>query len=124
MHVPGQRVATSSLPKSKLVLVTARVTTDTLCSLLLCCRAYASVRSKAWLAARVSLRLARLPRTASSVQRSRRLRSMCAVSPVLLAHAELTKIIIFSSMGPKLRYLGGSFVAPNLRIQRRKRVNA
>ena len=33
------------------------------------------MRSKTWLAARVSLRLARLPRIASSAQRSRRLRS-------------------------------------------------
>jgi hypothetical protein len=61
------------------------------------------MRSKAWLAARVSLRLARLPRTASSAQRSRRLRSTRAAAPVLLAHAEVTKIIIFS-MSPKLRY--------------------
>jgi hypothetical protein len=41
--------------------------------------------------ARVSLRLARLPRTASSAKRSRRLRSMRAAAPVLLAHAEVTK---------------------------------
>ena len=50
---------------------------------------------KAWLAARVSLRLARLPRTASSALRSRRLRSTCAAAPVLLAHAEVTKNILF-----------------------------
>ena len=49
------------------------------------------MRSKAWLAARVSLRLARLPRTASSAQRSRRLRSTHAAAPVLLAHADVTK---------------------------------
>ena len=49
------------------------------------------MRSNAWLAARVSLRLARLPRTASSAQRSRRLRSTSAAAPVLLVHAEFTK---------------------------------
>ena len=49
------------------------------------------MRSKAWLAALVSLRLARLPRTASSAQRSRRLRSPRAAAPVLLAYAEVTK---------------------------------
>ena len=53
------------------------------------------MRSKAWLASRVSLRLARLPRTASSAQRSRRLRSRRRTAPVLLAHAEVTKNIIF-----------------------------
>jgi hypothetical protein len=47
------------------------------------------MRSKAWLAARVSLRL---PRTA---QRSRRLRSTRAAAPVLLAHALVTKNIVF-----------------------------
>ena len=36
------------------------------------------MRSKAWLAASVSLRLARLPRTATSAQRSRRLHSTLA----------------------------------------------
>ena len=46
-------------------------------------------RSEAWLVARMSLRLARLPRTASSAQRSRRLRSTCVAAPVLLAHAEV-----------------------------------
>ena len=51
------------------------------------------MRSKAWLAARVSLRLARLPRTASSAQRSRRLRSTLAAAPVLLAHTEVTKTL-------------------------------
>ena len=48
--------------------------------------------SKDWLAARVSFRLARLPCTASSAQRSRRLRSTRAAAPVLLAHADITKI--------------------------------
>ena len=47
---------------------------------------------------------ARRPGAASSAQRSRRLRSTLAAAPVLLAHAEVTKIIIFSSMDPKLRY--------------------
>ena len=51
------------------------------------------MRSKAWLATRVSLRLARLPRTASSAQRSRRLRSTRAAAPVLHAHAEVTKTL-------------------------------
>ena len=58
--------------------------------------------SKAWLAARVSLRLARLPRTARSAQRSRRLHSTRTAAPVLLAHAEVTKNNIFQ-IGPKLR---------------------
>ena len=39
------------------------------------------MRSKSWLVARVSLRLARLPRTASSAQRSRRLRSTRVAVP-------------------------------------------
>ena len=56
------------------------------------------------LAARVSLRLARLPRTASSAQRSRRLRSTRAAAPVLLAHANVTENINIFSMGQKLRY--------------------
>ena len=47
------------------------------------------MRLKAWLAARVSLRLARLPRTASSAQRSLHARA------VLLARADVTKIILF-----------------------------
>ena len=62
------------------------------------------MRSKAWLAASVSLRLARLPRTASSAQRSRRLRSTLAAAPVLLAHANVAENINIFSMGPKLRY--------------------
>ncbi len=49
------------------------------------------MRSKAWLAARVSLQLARLSRTASSAQRSRRLCSTLAAAPGLLAHALVTK---------------------------------
>ena len=53
------------------------------------------MRSKAWLAARVSLQLARLPRTASSAQHSRRLRFTRAAAPVLVAHAKVTEIIAF-----------------------------
>ena len=62
------------------------------------------MHSKAWLAARVSLRLARLPRTASSAQRSRRLCSTRAAAPVLLAHADVTENIKYFLMGPKLRH--------------------
>ena len=62
------------------------------------------MRSKAWLAACASLRLARLPRTASIAQRSRRLRSTRAAAPVLLAHAEVTANIMFFTMGPTLTY--------------------
>ena len=49
------------------------------------------MRSMTWLATHVSLRLARLPRTASSAQCSRRLLSMRAAAPVLHAHAEVAK---------------------------------
>jgi hypothetical protein len=49
------------------------------------------MRSKTWLASRVSLRLARLPHTASSAQRSHCLRPTRAAAPVLLAHADVTK---------------------------------
>ena len=63
------------------------------------------MRSKAWFAVRVSFQLARLPLTASSAQRPRRLRLTRAAAPALLAHAEVTKNIILFSMGPKLRYL-------------------
>ncbi len=45
------------------------------------------------MAARVSIRLVRLPRTASSAQRSRRLSSTRTAVSVLLAHAEVTKSI-------------------------------
>ena len=61
------------------------------------------MHSKAWLAARVSLRLARLPRSAQrsrrlprSAQRSRRLCPTRAVAPVFPE--------AFVSMRPKLRY--------------------
>ena len=60
------------------------------------------MRSKAWLATRVSLRLARLPRTASSAQRSRRLRSTRAAAPVLLAHANVTENINIFQWVPNL----------------------
>ncbi len=46
--------------------------------------------------ARVPLRLARLPRTASTAQRPRRLRSTRAAALVLLAHAEVTKNVTYS----------------------------
>ena len=48
------------------------------------------LRSKAWLAARVPLRLARLPHTTSASSAQRR-----GAAPVLLAHAEVTKNILF-----------------------------
>ena len=53
--------------------------------------------------ARVSLRLARLPSTASSAQRSHCLRSACAAASVLLAQADVTKNIISFPVGPELR---------------------
>jgi hypothetical protein len=49
------------------------------------------MRSKAW----PVTRLARLPRTASSAQRARRLRFTRTAAPVLLAHAEVTTNITF-----------------------------
>ena len=49
-----------------------------------------SACEKAWLAVRVSLRQARQLCTASSAQRSRRLRSTRAAVPFLLAHAQHT----------------------------------
>ena len=61
------------------------------------------MRSKAWLATHVSLRLTRLPRTESTAQRSRRLRSTRADVPVLLVHADATNNNYFS-MGPERRY--------------------
>ena len=48
------------------------------------------MRSKAWLAARMSLQLARLPCTASSAQHSRRLRSTLVAAPVLFVHLVVT----------------------------------
>ena len=64
------------------------------------------MRSKAWLAARMPLRLARLPRA----QRSRRLRSTRAAAPGLLAHTEVTKNIIFSERVQNLGNVNWFFV--------------
>ena len=47
------------------------------------------MRSKAWLAARVPLRQARMPRPARA-RRSRRLRATLAAAPVLFTHAAAT----------------------------------
>jgi hypothetical protein len=58
---------------------------------------------KAWLAASVWLRLARLPPPASRVRRSRRLRDTLAAAPGLLAHACVTEAVKLCPMGPKLR---------------------
>ncbi len=63
-------------------------------------------RSKAWLAASVRLRLARLPPPASRMRRSRRLRDTLAAAPGLLAHACVTGVVIVCPMGPKLRHTG------------------
>jgi hypothetical protein len=62
------------------------------------------MRSKAWLAASVWLRLARLPPPASRMRRSRRLRDTLAAAPGLLAHACVTETVKLCPMGPKLRY--------------------
>ncbi len=63
------------------------------------------MRSKAWLAAHVALRLACLPRTASSAQRSRCLCSTRAAAPVLLFSRTLrSQNTEYFLMGPKLRY--------------------
>ncbi len=64
------------------------------------------IRSKAWLAASVWLRLARLPPPASRLRRSRRLRDTLAAAPGLLAHASVTEIVNCCPMGPKLRHPG------------------
>ncbi len=61
------------------------------------------MRSKAWLAASVWLRLARLPPPASRLRRLRRLRDTLAAAPGLLVHASVTDTVIFCPMGPKLR---------------------
>ncbi len=66
------------------------------------------VRSKAWLAASVWLRLARLPRPASRVRRSRRLRDTLAAVPDLLAHACVTETVNFVSDGVKPEVHSGS----------------
>jgi hypothetical protein len=59
---------------------------QTLCFLHMLACAGVCMRSKAWLAARVSLRLPRMPRPARA-RRSRRLHSTLAAAPVLFAHA-------------------------------------
>jgi hypothetical protein len=61
------------------------------------------MRSKAWLAASVWLRLPRLPPPAIRVRCSRHLRDTLAAASGLLAHASVTEIVKFSPMGPKLR---------------------
>ncbi len=53
------------------------------------------MRSKAWLAASVWLRQARLPPSASRMRRSRRLRDTLAAAPGLLAHASVTGAVNF-----------------------------
>ncbi len=69
------------------------------------------LRSKAWLAASVRLRLTRLPPTtncqqarlpASRVRRSCRLRDTLAAAPGLLARASVTETVKLCPMGPKL----------------------
>ena len=62
------------------------------------------MRSKAWLAASVWLRLARLPPPASRVRCSRRLRDKLAAAPGLLVHASVTETVRVCPVGPKLRY--------------------
>ncbi len=62
------------------------------------------MRSKAWLAASVWLRLARLPPPASRVLSSRRLRDTLAAAPGLLTHTCVTETVKFCPMGPNLRY--------------------
>jgi hypothetical protein len=58
------------------------------------------MRSKAWLAASVWLRLARLPPLASKVRRSCRLRDTLAAAPGLLAHASVAETVKLCPMGP------------------------
>ncbi len=64
------------------------------------------MRSMAWLAASVWLRLARVPPPASRVRRSRHLRDTLAAAPGLLAHASVTETVKLCPMGPKLRHTG------------------
>jgi hypothetical protein len=64
------------------------------------------MRSKAWLAPSVWLRLARLPPPASSMRRSRRLRDKLAAAPGLLAHAWVTEVVKFCPISQKLRHTG------------------
>ncbi len=80
------------------------------------------MRSKAWLAASVWLRLARLPPPANRVWRSRRLRDTLAAAPGLLAHACVTEVVKLCPIGPKRRNTGPTqidsyaFVCAGLRI--------
>jgi hypothetical protein len=67
------------------------------------------MRSKAWLAASVWLRLARLPPPASRLRRSRRLRDTLAAAPGLLAYACVTETVRCYPMGPKLRHTAVPF---------------
>jgi hypothetical protein len=64
------------------------------------------MRSKAWLAASVWLRLARLPPPASRVRRSHRLRDKLAAAPGLLAHAYVTETVASGPMGREHTYTG------------------
>ncbi len=70
------------------------------------------MRSKAWLAASMWLRLARLPPPASRVRRSRRLRDTLAAAPGLLAHASVTEAVKFCPMGPNPRHTGETLLKP------------
>ncbi len=81
----------------------ARQSEHAYCSGALCftlCLCVLRMRSKAWLDLRVPFRQARLSYTANSVQRSRRLRPTRAAAPVLLALADVSKIIKHLLMGP------------------------
>ncbi len=69
------------------------------------------MRSKAWVAASVWLRRARLPPPASRVWRSRRQRDTLAAAPGLLAHAWITEVVSFCPIGPTLRYTAVPVVA-------------
>jgi hypothetical protein len=63
------------------------------------------MRSNAWLAASVWLRLARLPPPASRVRRSSLRRDTLAAAPGLLAHPSVTEIVKFCSMGQKQQHI-------------------
>jgi hypothetical protein len=62
------------------------------------------MRSKAWLAASVWLRLVRLLPPASRMRCSRRLRETLAAAPGLLTHALVTEEAQFCPMDPKLKH--------------------
>ncbi len=63
------------------------------------------MRPKAWLATRMPLRLARLPRTASSAQGSRRLRARLREAFSRTLSSQEHNIF---SLGPKLKVPGGT----------------